>query len=110
MNISVIGAGYVGLVTAVGFASKGHNVLCIDRDKAKVDLIKQGKSPIFEDLMDDLLPRYMKSSGNLRASLDYEEILGTDMTFICVGTPAKSDDSINLKYIYKILQLGMEFT
>ena len=98
MRVSVIGAGYVGLVTAAALASKGHNVTVVDTDEAKVSMINQKKSPIFEEGLDDMLSNCVESN-RLRATGDYEEILATDITLICVGTPSNSDGSMDLSYI-----------
>jgi UDP-glucose 6-dehydrogenase len=95
MNISIIGAGYVGLVTGAGFASKGHEVVCIDLDESKVSLINQGKSPIYENSLNKLLLTYIEKR-ILKVSLSYEEILNPDITFICVNTPSDSAGAINL--------------
>jgi UDPglucose 6-dehydrogenase len=99
MNISVIGAGYVGLVTAAGLAHNGHNVVCIDIDRYKVNTINRGVSPIFEAGLDDLLHNLVSDAGHLRATTEYNELLDTVLTFICVGTPSNSDGSIDLGYI-----------
>lgn len=99
LNISVVGNGYVGLTTAVGLACTGHRVLCIDRDITKVDLINQGESPIYEEGLRDILRDFVKQDGNLRASLDHQEILDTDITIICVGTSCNSDGNIDLSCI-----------
>ena len=98
MSISVIGAGYVGLVTAAALASKGHNVIVIDIDEARVSMINQKKSPIFEEGLDDMLSNCIESN-RLKATGDYEEILATDITLICVGTPSNSDGSMDLSYV-----------
>ncbi|MDH4270150.1 MAG: UDP-glucose/GDP-mannose dehydrogenase family protein [Dehalococcoidia bacterium] len=98
MKISVIGAGYVGLVTAAALASKGHNVIVIDTDKARVTMINQKRSPIFEEGLDDMLSNCIES-GHLRATGDYEEIMATDITLICVGTPSNPDGSMDLSCI-----------
>ncbi len=98
MKISVIGAGYVGLVTAAALASKGHNVVVVDIDETRVRMINQKKSPIFEEGLDDMLSDCIESH-RLRATGDYEEILATDITLICVGTPSNPDGSMNLNYI-----------
>lgn len=99
MKVSVIGAGYVGLVTAAGLARHGHNVICIDVDRHRVDTINRGVSPICEAGLDDLLYNLVPDAGHLRASTEYKELLATDLTFICVGTPSNSDGSIDLGYI-----------
>ena len=98
MRISVIGAGYVGLVTAAALASKGHDVIVVDIDETRVSMINQKKSPIFEEGLDDMLSSCIESN-RLKATRDYEEILATDITLICVGTPSNPDGSMNLSYI-----------
>jgi UDPglucose 6-dehydrogenase len=98
MRISVIGAGYVGLVTGAALASKGHNVIVVDTDETKVNMINRKKSPIFEEGLDDMLSNCIDSN-RLRATGDYAEILATDITLICVGTPSNPDGSMNLSYI-----------
>ena len=99
MNISIVGNGYVGLTVAVGFASKGHRVICIDTDEAKVRQINRGESPVHEANLDALLSSCVTEEGSLKASLDYNDILSSDITFICVGTPCNSDGAIDLSYI-----------
>jgi len=98
MRISVIGAGYVGLVTAAALASKGHNVIVVDIDETRVSMINQKKSPIFEEGLDDMLSNCIESN-RLRATGDYEEVLATHITLICVGTPSNPDGSMNLSHI-----------
>jgi len=96
-NISIIGTGYVGLVTGACFAKFGNNVICVDIDKEKVDLINKNISPIYEEKLDVLLKKYKE---NISATTDYDKaIKNSDVTFICVGTPSKKDGSINLKYV-----------
>jgi UDPglucose 6-dehydrogenase len=99
MMISVIGAGYVGLVTAAGLARNGHSVVCIDVDDLRVNTINQWVSPIYEAGLDDLLSSLASRSGGLRASTAYREILDTDLSLICVGTPSNSNGSINLGHV-----------
>ncbi len=99
MNISIIGSGYVGLGTAAGLMNNGHRVKCIDNDRTKVDLINSGRSPIYEEGLDELLSEYINLSGNSLAYTNYQVILETDITFICVGTPSKPDGSIDLTCI-----------
>jgi UDPglucose 6-dehydrogenase len=89
MRISVIGNGYVGLATAVGFAGKGHRVVCIDNNPDKVRLINQGASPIHEKDLDELIASCI-AKGTLRASHDYGDVADTGITFLCVGTYAPS--------------------
>jgi len=99
MNISIIGNGYVGLITAVGLAGNGHKVICIDTDESKVRQINQGKSPVYEVGLDSLLSSCVNRKGNLKASSDYNEILNSDITFICVNTPCNSEKDIDLSHI-----------
>jgi len=86
MNISVIGSGYVGLTTALGLATKGHRVTCIDIDQNKVDMINRGEPPFYQDGLEEVLTTQVKGTGNLKASLDHDHLLHCDVTFICVNT------------------------
>ena len=99
MNISIIGTGYVGLVTGACLAKMGNNVICVDIDKDKVNQINKGVSPIYEKGLDDILLDYKEK---IRATSDYKQAIEqTDITFICVGTPSKSNLSLDLSYIKK---------
>lgn len=97
MRISIIGTGYVGLVSGVCLAEKGHEVICVDLDAAKVDRINSGHTPIHEKGLDELLA---KTCGvNFRATTDLREaVLGSDLSMIAVGTPFDGDE-IDLQYI-----------
>ena len=95
MRISVVGTGYVGLTTAVGFASKGHYVTSLDVDKAKVEYLRAGKCPIYEPGLSELLNQVMRE-GRFRAESDTACLSESDLIFICVGTPSKEDGSIDL--------------
>jgi len=99
MKISVIGTGYVGLVTAVCFAKAGHQVLCLDVDKKKISKLKKGECPIYEPDLKELLNEAIKK-GNIRFTTDkkYSAKFGL-FQFLCVGTPQSSDGSPNLDYI-----------
>ena len=70
MKVSVIGTGYVGIVTGVCFAEKGHQITCVDVDQAKVDSINKGIPPIYERGLGDLLKKHV--GGRLRASIDLQ--------------------------------------
>jgi UDPglucose 6-dehydrogenase len=99
MNLAIIGTGYVGLTSGICFASKGHNVKCIDIDSKKVDLINSKISPIYEDGMNELLAKVIEN-GALKATTDAKgAIVESEAVFICVGTPSMPDGSINLDYI-----------
>ena len=97
MKISIVGSGYVGLVTGIGFAERGHNVIFLDVDKDKIELINSGKPPIYEKGLAELME---KNKNRYYATTEYEEaITKSEITFICVGTPSKDDGSIDLKYV-----------
>lgn len=99
MKLAIVGSGYVGLTSSVCFASRGHNVTCIDIDKKKVDMINSGVSPIFEKGMNELLKDVLKK-GLLKATIDAKTaIKNSEVIFICVGTPSKENGDIDLKYI-----------
>jgi len=100
MYVSIIGTGYVGLVSGVCFAELGHRVLCVDAVKAKVESINAGSPPIFEEGLEGMLRRHL-ASGSFRATADYSEVPETDITFLCVGTPSREDGSLDLKYLLK---------
>lgn len=99
MKISIVGAGYVGLVTGVGLALLGHEVICVDSDVEKSEIISQGKCPIYEKDLDDLLKRVL-NSGRFSATIALESaVLNSEVTFICVGTPATAKGDIDLSQI-----------
>ena len=97
MKISIIGTGYVGLVTGACFAKLGNNVICVDIDKNKLEKINKGISPIYEKGLDEILT---KNKDKITTTTDYKKAVeNTDVTFICVGTPSKQDLSLDLSYI-----------
>jgi UDPglucose 6-dehydrogenase len=97
MRVSVIGTGYVGLVTGACLAAKGHGVLCVDIDTQKVEKINRGISPIFEKGLEDILRRTI--GGHLFATTDlYRSVLDSDITLVAVGTPFDGRE-IDLTYV-----------
>ncbi|MBI5224914.1 UDP-glucose/GDP-mannose dehydrogenase family protein [Candidatus Micrarchaeota archaeon] len=98
MKLGFIGGGYVGLVSAAGYASLGHNCQVIDIDKKKVDAINNAVAPIYEEGLDELLKKITVSK-HLVASTNYSDLANCELIFICVGTPSGKDGSINLSYI-----------
>ena len=99
MNISVIGVGYVGLVTGACFAEFGLNVTCCDKDKEKIDSLNKGEIPIYEPGLEELVRKNTKE-GRLRFTTDLSEcVKGSLVVFIAVGTPSKDDGSADLTYI-----------
>jgi UDPglucose 6-dehydrogenase len=102
MKITVIGTGYVGLVTGTCFAETGLDVVCLDIDKTKIENIKKGLIPIYEPGLDRLINRNV-DNGRLLFSIDYKEALeGSDAVFIAVGTPPGEDGSADLKYVLDV--------
>ncbi|WP_068115984.1 nucleotide sugar dehydrogenase [Tropicimonas marinistellae] len=98
-RISIFGIGYVGVVSAACLAKDGHEVIAVDVDPIKVENINDGKSPIVENGLDELIAEG-RASGRLRATLDAKEaVLNTDASFICVGTPSAPDGSVGLHYV-----------
>ncbi|WP_414698575.1 UDP-glucose dehydrogenase family protein [Peptacetobacter sp. AB845] len=102
MKISVAGTGYVGLVTGVCLSEKGHNVTCVDIDEKKVETMKKGISPIYEEGLEELMKKNY-AEGRLDYTTDYETAYkSSDVIFIAVGTPERSDGSANLDYIKSV--------
>ncbi len=99
MKIAVAGTGYVGLVAGVCFAEKGYNVICVDVDEKKVETMRQGISPIYEEGLEELMGKNI-AEGTLHFTTDYKEAYkDADAIFIGVGTPEMPDGSANLSYI-----------
>lgn len=102
MNIVVAGTGYVGLVTGACLSEVGHNVTCVDIDEKKVEIMKQGISPIYEPGLDELLERNYKEN-RLDFTTDYADAYkNADIVFIGVGTPERADGSANLDYVFGV--------
>ena len=92
MKIAMIGTGYVGLVSGVCLSDFGHDVVCVDKDPAKIEKLNRGEIPIFEPGLDVLLARNVKA-GRLTFTLDIKAaVSGADAVFIAVGTPARRGD------------------
>lgn len=101
MKISIVGTGYVGLCSAVGFGIKGHEVICVDVDKEKVDKINRGVSPIFEEGLDKGLNNLIQMN-RIHATTDLAKAVeDSELSLICVGTPSDDKGNIDLKYIKK---------
>lgn len=101
MRITMIGAGYVGLVSGVCFADFGHDVICVDKDESKVEALKAGKIPIFEPGLEQLVAQNT-ASGRLSFSTDLAACVpSSDVIFIAVGTPSRRGDGhADLSYVY----------
>jgi UDPglucose 6-dehydrogenase len=97
MRISIVGTGYVGLVSGVCLAEKGHQVVCVDVDERKVDTINRGEPPIYEKGLEELLGKNI--SKNFKATTDIvDAVVASEITLIAVGTPYKGSE-IDLSYI-----------
>jgi UDPglucose 6-dehydrogenase len=97
MKVSIVGTGYVGLVSGACFAEVGHEVICVDVDRSKVERINRGEAPIHEEGLEALLRRHV--GGRLRATTDMESAVnGTELTFIAVGTPFNGEH-IDLTFV-----------
>ena len=107
MNISIFGLGYVGAVSLACLARDGHNVIGVDIDPSKLDLIKSGQSPIIEEGMPELVAK-VAIDGNVEVTTDTASaIQNSDISFVCVGTPSQNNGSQNLNAIERISeQLG----
>ena len=102
MKISVIGTGYVGLVSGTCFAQMGNSVTCVDIDQRKIDKLTQGIIPIYEPGLEDMvLENYAK--GTLKFTIDIQNaIASTSIAFIAVGTPMGDDGSADLQYVLAV--------
>lgn len=102
MNISIVGTGYVGLVTGTCFAETGNHVVCVDIDKAKVEAMRKGKMPIYEPDLDVLFERNLKAGRLVFTTSLKEAVQKTDMLFLALPTPPNSDGSADLSYILSV--------
>lgn len=100
MNITVIGTGYVGLVTGACFSKMGNLVYCVDIDEAKIEGLKNGILPIFEPHLGTMVINGQKSGDLIFTTQIKEALDNTNIIFIAVGTPMAEDGSANLKYIF----------
>src|SRR5512137_2406191 len=99
MKISVIGTGYVGLVTGTCLAESGNKVVCMDIDDRKIEMLNDGKVPIYEPGLEELIKRNT-AHGRLSFTTDMAlAVRNADIIFIAVGTPPGEDGSADLKYV-----------
>ncbi|MCA1660565.1 MAG: nucleotide sugar dehydrogenase, partial [Verrucomicrobiaceae bacterium] len=102
MDISIVGSGYVGLVTGACFADVGHNVICVDNDPRKVESLQAGKVPIYEPGLEEVINRNVSAqrlrfTGSIKEGVDNSQIV-----FIAVPTPQQPDGSVDLSFIEKV--------
>lgn len=102
MNIAIVGTGYVGLVSGTCFAEMGVTVTCVDIDEAKIEKLRQGKIPIYEPGLDEMVSRNHRE-GRLNFTTDLASCLdNVDIVFSAVGTPPDEDGSADLKYVLNV--------
>src|SRR6185436_10431447 len=102
MKLTIIGTGYVGLVTGTCFAEVGHEVICVDNDAAKVKLLREGGIPIYEPGLEELVRKH-SATGRLSFTTDTTEgVTKSDVIFIAVPTPPQPDGSVDLSFIEKV--------
>ncbi len=104
MKIVIAGTGYVGLVTAACLSHLGHNITCVDIDKKKVELMRQGICPIYEPGLEEILKKNYEE-GRLNFTIDCKSAYkDADIIFIGVSTPEREDGSANLDYVYDVAE------
>jgi UDPglucose 6-dehydrogenase len=102
MKLTIIGTGYVGLVTGTCFAEVGHHVICVDNDAAKVKVLQAGGIPIYEPGLEELVKKNV-AAGRLRFTASTADgVQNSDVVFIAVPTPPQPDGSVDLSYIEKV--------
>ncbi|MED5373490.1 MAG: UDP-glucose/GDP-mannose dehydrogenase family protein [Myxococcota bacterium] len=105
MDICVVGTGYVGLVAGTCLADLGHKVTCVDKDQAKVALLRQGGVPIYEPGLDQLIKRNVRE-GRLHFTTEgAQAVAGAEVAYIAVGTPGREDGSANLDGVFAVAEL-----
>ena len=102
MKLCMIGTGYVGLVSGACFADIGNQVICVDKNKKKIDKLNSGISPIYEPGLDELIKKNFTAK-RLSFTTDINRAISTsDLIFICVGTPTKKGSiQVDLSFVYK---------
>ena len=104
MKISIMGLGYVGAVSAGCLAKEGHEVIGVDPQQAKVDLVNAGKTPIIEKDIGEIIAAAV-AAGNLRATTDVANaVRHTDLSLVCVGTPSLGNGHIDLKFVRRVCE------
>ncbi len=111
MKVSIFGTSYVGLVTGACLAEISHQVICVDIDKEKIEKLNRGENPFYEPNLEEMVKRN-HTRKNLFFTTNMDEALEEcRMVFVCVGTPANSDGSVNLEYVYRLgEQIGDRLT
>jgi len=104
MNISIIGTGYVGLVTGACFAETGNNVICMDIDKEKINKLKKGIVPIYEPGLDEIVRKNL-NTGRLKFTTDLEyAVRNSEIIFLCLPTPPGKDGDADLGILFSVVK------
>ncbi len=109
MKLTVIGTGYVGLVSGTCFAEMGNDVICVDNDKAKIDNLKKGIIPIWEPGLEEMVIRNIEGERLSFTSNIKEAVENSDICFIAVGTPPDEDGAADLQYVLAVAKDIAEF-
>ena len=104
MKITIIGTGYVGLVTGVCLADFGNEIICVDNNKEKIDLLNKGQLPIYEPGLKEIIERN-RDYKRIEFTTDIKyAVLDSEVIFITVGTPEKEDGDVDLKYVFEVVK------
>ena len=104
MNITIIGSGYVGLVTGACFAELGNTVICVDNDISKIEKLEKGLIPFYEPGLEPLVTANVKQGRLLFSSSIKESVQSAEMIFICVGTPPLPNGEADLRYVARVMK------
>jgi UDPglucose 6-dehydrogenase len=104
MNVTIIGSGYVGLVSGTCFAEMGNIVTCVDVDSSKIQKLKKGIIPIFEPGLESLVLKNIKSENLFFTTKLGDAIKEAEIVFIAVGTPMGDDGSADLQYVLNVAE------
>ncbi|MEE2762662.1 MAG: UDP-glucose/GDP-mannose dehydrogenase family protein [Pseudomonadota bacterium] len=102
MRVSIFGLGYVGAVCAASLARRGHDVIGVDVSPVKIDLINDGRSPIVEPGLEELLAEGVRARRIRGVTDGFDAVLETDLSMICVGTPSKPNGDLGLSFVEKV--------
>src|ERR1039457_4915670 len=102
MKLTIIGTGYVGLVTGTCFAEVGHQVTCVDNDAAKVSVLQEGGIPIYEPGLEELVKKNVASGCLTFTTCTSEGVQNSDVIFIAVPTPPMPDGSVDMSFLEKV--------
>ena len=110
MKLCMIGTGYVGLVSGVCFSDLGNNVICVDKDKSKINSLNKGIIPIYEPGLEEILKRNFKQNRIIFSDNLKDAVTKSDIIFICGGTPTKKNtNSADLRYVFSAAKENKKF-